>query len=146
MYLFDVNVLIATGDPGHVFHDSIHQWLARHKGANWATCPLTENGFIRVLSQPGYRSGPISPAEAMRLLTDMKAGTALRHVFWADSVSLTEGGLFRRNLIAGARQVTDIYLAGLALRNQGRLVTYDQGVAWQAVSGAAADLIVNPPV
>jgi predicted nucleic acid-binding protein len=47
--LFDVNVLIALFDPAHVHHESAHAWWKANQSSGWATCPLTENGFVRVL-------------------------------------------------------------------------------------------------
>ena len=143
-WLFDINVLIAIIDPAHVFHESIHRWLQIHVGETWATCPLTENGFVRILAQPAYRSGPFTAVEAIDALARMKAVPDRKHVFWSDTISICDGSVVRANRIAGPKQITDVYLAALALRNKGRLVTFDGGVAWQAVAGAEANLITIP--
>jgi toxin-antitoxin system PIN domain toxin len=142
-WLFDLNVLIAVADPAHVFHDTVHNWLDRCAGDSWATCPLTENGFIRVLSQPKYRGGPFTPAEVITTLAAMKQASRLTHVFWPDSVSLSDSSLILPALIAGPSQVTDVYLATLALHHHARLVTFDHSVAWQAVAGATPDLLLT---
>jgi len=145
-WLFDVNVLIAIGDSTHVFHRAIHRWLADAKEKNWATCPITENGMIRVLSQPAYRGGARTPAEAIALLQKMKEARPWRHVFWAEDFSMGDPGAIIPERVAGAKQVTDIYLAALALRRGGRLVTFDSGVAWQAVRKGSRGLIEVPDV
>lgn len=143
-WLFDINVLIAIVDPAHVFHESIHRWLQIHLGETWATCPLTENGFVRILAQPAYRGGPFTAVEAIEALARMKAVPDRKYVFWSDTISICDESLVRANRIAGPKQITDVYLAALALRNKGRLVTFDVGVAWQAVAGAEAHLITIP--
>jgi predicted nucleic acid-binding protein len=114
--------------------------------------------MIRVLSQPAYRGGTRSPAEAIATLRQMKETHPVKeehpwkHVFWADDFSVTasrkptDRGAILPERIAGARQVTDVYLAAMALRRGGRLVTFDAGVAWQAVEGGSKTLIEVPAV
>lgn len=72
-YLLDVNVLIALIDPGHVQHDAAHEWFARHGKQAWATCPLTENGLLRIVGSLRYPNTPGSPAAAMPLMTGLTA-------------------------------------------------------------------------
>jgi toxin-antitoxin system PIN domain toxin len=146
IWLFDVNVLIAIADSAHIFHRAIHRWIADAREQNWATCPITENGMIRVLSQPAYRGGARTPAEAIALLQKMKEARPWRHVFWAEDFSMGDPNAIIAERIAGAKQVTDVYLAALALRRGGRLVTFDTGVAWQAVKNGSDELIEVPVV
>ena len=61
--LLDVNVLLALLDSDHIDHDRAHEWLGAEIGSGWASCPITENGFVRVISQPRFPS-PVSPTEA----------------------------------------------------------------------------------
>lgn len=132
--LLDVNVLVALFDPAHPNHDEAHVWFGAHRGQSWATCPLTQNGCIRVLSSPAYPSVQAVPAEvASRLETLCRRKD---HAFWADSVSVLDPSLFRLELIAGAQQITDVYLLGLAVRHNGRLVTFDKRIPQRAVVGA----------
>ncbi len=132
--LLDVNVLVALFDPDHVHHDLAHDWFADNRSDGWATCPVTENGFVRVLSNPTYGGRVARPAElAARLKKFCASG---HHSFWADSVSLRDGRLFNASFAAGHRQVTDVYLLGLAVRMRGRLVTFDGGIPLKAVAGA----------
>jgi toxin-antitoxin system PIN domain toxin len=146
VWLFDINVLLAIGDSQHLFHDAIHDWLAAHKGHTWASCPLTENGFVRILSQPKYASGARQPAEAMELLRELRKARALKHVFWPDAVSLADSTLFHSERITRPGHITDVYLAALALRKEARLVTFDHGIPWQAVVGGTRGLIEVPRV
>ena len=121
--LFDVNVLIAIVDPAHVFHSRIHAWLQRLGKATWASCPLTENGLIRILSTPAYQGTRKTPAEAIDLFRAMKEGT-WKHVFWADDYSISDAARVVAERVVAPGQITDVYLAALALRKGGRLVTF----------------------
>jgi hypothetical protein len=144
IWLFDVNVLISIADSSHVFHGAIHRWLASRGERTWASCPITENGMVRVLSQPAYRGGARTPDEAIAALRGMKEARPWKHVFWPDDFSLCERQAILAERIASGRQLTDVYLAALARRRGGRLVTFDAGIAWQAVEGGSADLIEVP--
>ena len=146
IWLFDVNVLIAIADSSHVFHEAIHRWLAACRERTWASCPITENGMVRVLSQSAYRGGSRTPGEAIAILRGMKEARPWKHVFWADDFSICDEQVVLADRIAGTRQLTDVYLAALARRRGGRLVTFDAGIAWQAVEGGSAELIQVPPV
>lgn len=143
--LLDVNVLVALFDPDHVHHDLAHDWFADHRSDGWATCPITENGVIRVLANPAYGS-PISGVAAVADL--LKRFTASpQHEFWDDTLSLTDDAVFTPAAARGHRQVTDIYLLGLAAKHGGRLVTFDRGIPVRAVKGAdVKTLAVIEPV
>jgi uncharacterized protein len=134
--LLDVNVLVALFDPDHVHHEAAHAWFADEGRENWATCPLTEAGCIRVLSSTGYAGTVTRAADlAERLRRFCGSGG---HVFWPDDVSLLDGSLFDLSRIAGHRPVTDVYLLGLAHRRRGRLVTFDRTIPLRAVRSATA--------
>jgi hypothetical protein len=134
--LLDVNVLVALFDPDHVHHEVAHDWFAGAGRSGWATSSLTESGFIRVLSNPAYRGTVARAADlAGRLRRFRDSGG---HVFWNDGVSLLDGSLFDLSRIAGHRQLTDIYLLGLACARGGRLVTFDRTIPVSAVKGATA--------
>jgi toxin-antitoxin system PIN domain toxin len=139
--LLDVNGLISLVDSDHVGHKTMRRWFNRHWKSGWATCPLTENGMVRVLSQPTYPSGKRTPAEVIQILTLLKESFAEAYSFWVDDASLTDGTLFDAALVAGARQVTDIYLIGLAVRHKGVLVSFDRSLGWQAVKGGNARFV-----
>ena len=143
--LLDVNVLVALFDPDHVHHEAAHDWFADAGRPGWATSSVTESGFIRVLSNPAYRGTVARVSDlAGRLRRFCDSGG---HVFWADEVSLLNGSLFDLSRIAGHRQLTDVYLLGLAQSRGGRLVTFDRTIPVSAVKGAtAASLEVIAPV
>ncbi|MDQ1154407.1 TA system VapC family ribonuclease toxin [Brevundimonas sp. SORGH_AS_0993] len=132
-YLLDVNVLIALVDPRHVFHDAANDWFQREAVHAWATCPITENGLVRIVGSPRYRN-PVGPpsevARILNLLRDMEG-----HVFWPDAVSLADKDRFDISALTAAEQVTDAYLLALAVSNGGRLATFDRRLSPNAVKG-----------
>jgi uncharacterized protein len=135
--LLDVNVLVALHDPAHPNHEDAHRWFGRNRKRGWATCPVTVNGCVRVLSNPAYPSVTATPAEVASRLGVLCAGPD--HEFWSDSVSLLDESLFRLQAITGHQQVTDICLLGLAVRHGGRLATFDRSIPLKAVAGAGPD-------
>lgn len=142
--LLDVNVLIALFNEHHVHHEPAHDWFADHHGQPWATCPLTENAFIRILSDPAQRPAlvplPMLVEHLDRFCRDD------RHEFWPDAVSIRDQALFNVLMARGHRQLTDVYLLGLAVKRGGRLVTFDQSIPMGAVHGATrASLEVIAP-
>ncbi len=131
--LLDVNVLLARFDPEHSHHRRARAWLNRHWNHGWASCPLTENGFVRIVTQPRYRQ-PITLADAISI---MRAQIELPgHEFWPDAVSIADPNVFDHGRILGSSQITDIYLLALAVKNGGRLVTFDRAIPIAAVRGA----------
>jgi toxin-antitoxin system PIN domain toxin len=138
--LLDVNVLVALFDPAHQNHEDAHRWFGRNRRHGWATCPLTINGCIRVLSHPAYRTVEATPAEVAGRLESLCDTTD--HHFWADSVSLLDTTLFRASMIGGHQKITDAYLLGLAVRNHGRLATFDRSVPVKAVQGPGPGSLV----
>jgi toxin-antitoxin system PIN domain toxin len=137
--LLDVNVLLALANPKHTHHEIAHDWFADNYSQGWATCAVTENGFVRVLSNPVARAGTFRPSEVLGLLR--RFCSAKEHTFWPDAVSLTDAALFNPALIRGHRQVSDVYLLGLAKKMGGYLATFDQGIPLGAVIGATRDTI-----
>ena len=139
--LLDVNVLIALFDPDHVFHERAHAWLASHANRGLATCPLTENGLVRILSHPGYsKKQRFHPHDIIARLQ----GFVQRHdhEFWTDSLSLRDRNSFRTGRILGSRQIADIYLLALAVSHQARLVTLDSAIPLEAVLEAKPESLV----
>jgi uncharacterized protein len=137
--LLDVNVLVALFDPDHIHHDLAHDWFEDHREAGWATCPTTENGFVRVLTNPAYVSPAPRASEVVeRLAVFRRSGF---HHFWPDQVSLADAGTFNPAMIRGHRQVTDVYLLGLAAKAGGRLASFDRTIPIGAVKGATKDTL-----
>ena len=138
--LLDVNVLLALFDPAHVHHDAAHVWFTAHRAERWATCPITENGFTRVLSNPAYPGRRTTVGDAVARLRELTR--ADDHSFWPDSVSLLDDDVVDPTFMGGHRDVTDAYLLSLAAANGGRLVTFDRSIPTKAVAAAALDHLV----
>lgn len=136
--LLDVNVLLALVDSDHVNHEQAHDWAASGLKGGWATCALTQNGLVRILSQPKYPS-PLTVPAAVSLL---RAATAdARHHFWPCDVQLFDP-LIRPERLLGSRQVTDTYLLALAVHHGGHFVTFDTRVDTATVSDTTTDHLV----
>lgn len=131
--LLDINVLVALLDRDHILHDQGRRWFEREVHRGWASCAITQNGFIRILSQPSYPS-PVSTLEATGLLA--AAASAPHHEYWRSEVSILDETIFDRARVHGPRQLTDVYLLGLAAHHGGRLVTFDRTIATTAVRTA----------
>lgn len=131
--LLDVNVLLALLDSDHVDHERARSWLDAEIAGGWASCAITENGFVRIISQPRYPS-PISPSEAVALLSGARG--AGHHAFWPCAISLLDEDVVDASRVHGPRQVTDAYLLALAVAYDGRFVTFDRNIAPTAVRGA----------
>jgi uncharacterized protein len=132
--LLDVDVLVALHDTTHIHHEAAHRWLGQNRQDGWATCPLTINGCIRILSSLAYPAMDVTPADMARRLREFCS--APDHQFWPDAVSLLDESLFHMGMIGGPKKITDAYLLGLAVRNHGRLATFDASIPLKAVRGA----------
>ncbi len=123
--LLDVNVLIALLDSDHTLHGTAMSWFAKHAREGWASCPITQNGCVRIMSNPSYPNA--LPAQAvMKRLTEACGEDV--HEFWSDEVSLLDPDVVDSTRIHGPRQLTDIYLLALAVEHDGRFVTFDAGI------------------
>jgi uncharacterized protein len=142
--LLDVNCLIALLDLDHVHHSTMERWFHTKSSQGWSTCPLTENGLVRVMSLPKYPSGRRSPGQIVEQLRMLKSAYASTHEFWPDAISLTDGDLFRVNYITSPQLVTDAYLLGLASKHNARLVSFDRSLPWQAIRKGSAQLVQTP--
>jgi uncharacterized protein len=139
-FLLDVNVLIALIDPTHVGHDAAHRWFAATGAASWATCPLTENGVIRIVGHPRYPNSAGSPAAVAPLVARLRALPG--YSFWNDDFSLMASELVDAARIATPAQVTDTYLLALAVSKHGQLATFDRRLSAVAVRRGRAALHV----
>lgn len=131
--LLDVNVLIALFDADHSLHGPALSWFSANGKAGWASCPLTQNGCIRVMSQPRYANPIPVHVVAARL---RQAAADRHHEFWADDLSLLDERAIDTTRIHGPKQLTDVYLLALAMARGGRLVTFDRALPVEAVLGA----------
>ena len=135
--LFDVNFVIALLDPDHAFHERAHAWWAANLKRGWASCPLTENGVVRIMSHPNYSTKMrLTPGDLIGRLRTFAAQS--HHEFWPDDLSLRDEKIFAAGRIHSSRQLTDLYLLALAVNHRGRLVTFDQGIPLSAVHHAGA--------
>jgi toxin-antitoxin system PIN domain toxin len=138
--LLDVNVLIALLDASHVSHRDAMAWFAANAARGWASCPITQNGCLRIMSSAGYPNARSVAAIAARL-RDATADPV--HEFWSDDVSILNDASVDLSRVHGPRQLTDLYLLALAVRHGGRLVTFDRAIATSAVRDVeAAQLVV----
>jgi len=138
--LFDVNVLIALLDREHIGHSMATSWYASQLEHGWASCPITENGTARIMASVGYPN-PLPVAAILQRLAMAKATE--HHRFWPDDVSLTDTDIFNHNELLGPKQLTDRYLLALAVRNNGRFVTFDQAIRATAVADVTAKHLVH---
>ncbi|MBK3844598.1 PIN domain-containing protein [Paraburkholderia aspalathi] len=130
-YLLDVNVLIALIDPAHVQHDTAHDWFTAHGQGTWATCPLTENGVLRIVGHARYPNTPGSPAAVAPLMAQLRQRSG--HVFWPDDLSLVDPAWIDASRLLSAGQVTDSYLLALACAHGGQLASFDRRLVTDAV-------------
>lgn len=138
--LLDVNVLIALLDGDHTSHRSAMSWFTEHGSRGWASCPITQNGCVRIMSHPGYPNthAVVEIVERLRAATEHEA-----HTFWPDTESVLDQQLIDPTRVHGPRQLTDVYLLALAVKNDGCLVTFDASIATGAVKRAKAEHLVT---
>lgn len=139
-FLLDVNVLIALIDPTHVQHDLAHTWFAREGSVSWATCPLTENGVLRVVGHPRYPNSPGAPSAVMPLMKRLRALPG--HTFWPDDISMVDDARVDGARLLGSGQVTDSYLLALACAKGGQLASFDRRLIVGAVRGGNQGLLL----
>ena len=132
MSLLDVNVLIGLLDANHEYHAAVMEWWNQNDG-QWASCPITQNGYLRIVTQQKY-SNTISVNEALKKLMQTVSTTA--HVFLFDDISLLDKKLVTHKHIQGPKQMTDIYLLALSVSHGAQFVTLDTGVSHVAVPRA----------
>ena len=140
--LLDVNVLIALHWPAHEHFEAAHKWFAGRGGARWATCPLTQLAFVRIVSNPSFSPDALTPREALGLLERNLAHPG--HEFWPDDVGLANavGPLAPR--LQGYRQLTDLYLLGLARKHRGTLASFDGGLRALIAGDGSVGLEIVP--
>jgi hypothetical protein len=131
--LLDVNVLVSLLDADHSLHERTMIWFAGRAKAGWASCPITQNGCVRIMSHPGYPN-PLPVRAVIDRLAEA-SGSAF-HEFWPDDISLLDAQVARSARVHGPRQITDVYLLALAVRHGGQFVTFDASVARDAVIGS----------
>lgn len=138
--LLDVNVLIALFDADHIHHEQAHNWFV-HNQFGWASCPLTENGLVRILCHPHYSK--IIKRTAIEVIADLReVSMRTNHEFWPDDITICDNELIRADRIQGHRQITDVYLLALAVKHGGCLATFDASISLDIVIGATPSHLV----
>lgn len=122
--LLDVNVLVALAWPNHVHHRAAQAWFGDEGKRRFATCPVTQSGFVRVSSNRRAIADAVTPREACAILRQIAALPG--HVFWADDVDLASSDHIAWERLGGHAQVTDAHLLAIALRHGGKLATFDR--------------------
>jgi toxin-antitoxin system PIN domain toxin len=138
--LLDINVLIALLDQDHPMHARARDWFGENAPGGFASCPVTQNGCVRIMSHRGYPNAlPVRPVmERLR-----EAAQDPHHEFWPDDVSVLDPRVADASRIHGPRQLTDLYLLALAVRRGGRFVTFASGVPLSAIRGAGRQHLVT---
>jgi uncharacterized protein len=137
--LLDVNVLIALLDPFHIQHQIAQDWFLNDAKQGWASCPITENGFVRIVSQSSYPH-PVSIPDAIVTLSALMRETD--HQFWPDAISLFDARHFTVERLLSPRQITDSYLLGLAAHQNGVLATLDRRLICDALPSGKKHLLI----
>jgi len=137
-FLLDVNVLIALIDPSHVQHDRAHLWFEKQGKKAWASCPLTENGVLRIVGHARYPNSPGTPAAVAELMQRFLGHPG--HEFWADDISLLDRRYVDGGRLLDSGQVTDSYLLALATARGGKLATFDRQLVTDAVVNGSRSL------
>jgi len=130
-FLLDVNVLIALVDGDHIHHEAAHRWFEAEGRHSWATCPLTENGVLRIVGDPRYPNSPGSPYIVAPLVKQLQ--NARGHTFWSDDISLLSQADIDAHCLLHSRYITDTYLLALAKSRDGTLTTFDRHLITTAV-------------
>jgi len=138
--LLDVNVLVAIAWPNHVHHAVAREWFIERRPAQWATCPVTESGFVRISSNTKAIPAAVSPAEAVELLVQLRKQPG--HTFWSDSISIAESRHVPRSRLVSYAQVTDAHLLSLAREYGARLATFDRGLSALAQPDESRDILL----
>ncbi len=136
--LLDVNVLIALLDADHAHHRVASDWLGDNIQHGWASCPITQNGCLRIMSQPRYPNALALGQVVSRLA---HACAARHHEFWPDTVSVLNPELVEHRRLISPKQITDVFLLTLAAYNGGRFVTFDRSIPIAASRLADADTL-----
>ncbi len=138
IFLADVNALLFLADPSSPFHLAAKSFFERASIEGWATCPITENGFLRIFGHPRFPGGPGSSQSARETIQQWKSIPG--HQFWPDDLSLCDSANFPD--LPSAKHLTDCYLLALAAKRGGKLVTFDRRIDPSWVAGGSHALLV----
>ncbi len=125
-YLLDVNVLIALCDDQHALHSEAHGWFNKSGMKSWATCPITENAFVRITSNPSYPRSTGSVPEQIRVLRELCALPG--HEFWSDDLSFVRADGWLGLEHTRPSELTDVYLLAMAAKRKGKFASLDRSI------------------
>lgn len=137
--LLDANVLIALADQDHLFAKEARDWFKTTGASGFATCPLTENALVRIMANKSYPSGARPVGLLLEILREYRKLPG--HRFWPDDISLCDLELFSPEMLQRSADVTDSYLLALAVRNNGRLATFDRKLTGATVIGGPQAIV-----
>ena len=137
VWLLDVNVLVARFWGPHIFHRKVRAWMASHEQEGWATCPITQAGLVRTISNPGFSPNAPRPAEAIHWLAESLRQDPNHH-FWANDLPVSDACAESLPRLNGFKQLTDAYLLGLAIHKKARLLTLDRRMLVLAAENSPA--------
>jgi toxin-antitoxin system PIN domain toxin len=140
IHLFDVNFLIALLDRQHMHYEAAHRWVNSVEELRWATCPLTENAFVRITGKPSYPNWLGSTAAALQCLRENCSQT--NHTFWPDDISLLQEALWTNQRLISTAHLTDLYLVALAVKHRGKLVSFDRSILAHLIRDGGEALMV----
>lgn len=138
--LLDLNVLIALTDDDHQHYERGWAWLRSSGQQSWGICPLTEAGYVRVTTNPAAHSGARTLAKSSAVLRELMREPG--YCFWSITESWTTLTAAFSDRIFGHRQVTDAYLLGMAIKENGVLVTFDKGLKYMAGAEFSRNLLI----
>lgn len=136
VFLLDINLLLALFDPGHEQHQLAHRWYGGMR--HWASCPITESGFVRIAASPAYPGGLTNPQLIADKLRSFQRASA--HTFWEDRPSLLDRSIYHLDQLRNSKHMIDLYLLGLAMQQGGKLATLDPNIPFCAVAGGQTAL------
>lgn len=137
--LYDFNALPALSTSDNSSSIDMRDWHRRNGARGWATCPITQNAFLRIGSQPGFpQRQTIGIVRSMLQAAISISG----HCFWPDDNSIADEAIFDHAHLQGHRQITDAHLLAIATKNGGRLVTFDQRIDYRCVRAARPENLV----
>ena len=140
--LLDLNVLIALTEPEHIHRQKAERWFLSTGRDNWGVCPLTEAGFIRITTNPAMQAGAITLQRAIAILEALRAHPGYHYWPITDAESWVAVTARFATRISGHQQITDAYLLGLAIKQDGVLVTFNRGLKYMAGPQFSRNLLV----
>ncbi|MGA3263765.1 MAG: TA system VapC family ribonuclease toxin [Terracidiphilus sp.] len=140
--LLDLNVLIALTEPEHIHRQKAERWFLSTGKDNWGVCPLTEAGFIRITTNPAMQAGTITLERAIAILQALRAHPGYRYWPITDAESWVAVTARFATRISGHQQITDAYLLGLAIKENGMLVTFDRGIKYMAGTEFSRNVLI----